>query len=217
MSTIIKYQNRKEEFISEQQALQLDYYSKIFYIDDKLKKEEIYRNNVLWGGEYYLSPDEDAITILTQLGAHLQWSLCISQQEVNGYILSEYRAYDGNLQQEPDYTKSIIDPTGRVETYVSYSSQTNLPVSAFKMYNFGGLQVTDEEDGILWVEDANIKFSFSENGLDTIRMNVGYINNTEIWDSVSHFQLDAQYFIDDMLPGNMFAYFINIEPVVPNF
>lgn len=50
MSATIKYQNFQKEFITEQQALQLNDYVKLFYVDNQLKKDETYRGRELWGG-----------------------------------------------------------------------------------------------------------------------------------------------------------------------
>jgi len=50
MSTTIKFLNDKNKLITEQQANQLSEYSKLSYVDDNLKKEDVYYENKLLGG-----------------------------------------------------------------------------------------------------------------------------------------------------------------------
>lgn len=215
MSTTIKYQNIKEEFVTAQQALQLNEYLKLFFIDNNLKKRERYFDNELWGGVYYLSDNESPTDVLTELGANLKWSFCVNEEIINGYTVFEYRSYDKNLQLEPKYNKNIKDPSGKVEAYVGYSTDTNEPISAFKVFNMGGLQVPNELEGILWEEDATITFSIDENGVYDITMNYDWINNDSQWRSLEDFQIH-QWFVEAMFPGDMLAYFASLD-LVPNF
>lgn len=168
------------------------------------------------GGIYYLSNNENAVEVLNTLGAHLKWSFHVNEQEINGYTVPEFRSYDKDLQLKQKYYKHVKDPSGRVQTIVSYDTITNQPISTLKIYHIGGLQVPDELEGILWKEDAEIIFRVNENGIN-IRMNYECLTNTPIWNSLEHFQLDAgTLFLEEMFPGDMLNYFTSLE-LVPNF
>src|SRR5690606_7549544 len=91
VSDMLKYKDQLGQFITEDQAKKRGYFSKLYYIHNELKKEEIYFQNTIIGGAYYLSSNEDLIEVLNDLGHHLKWSIMSNQQIINGYTLWEAR------------------------------------------------------------------------------------------------------------------------------
>jgi hypothetical protein len=218
MSTIIKYQNDIENFITEQQANQLSDFSKLYYENNILKKEETYINNQLEGGVYYLSPDENINEVLTNLGVHLNWAIMSNEQIINGYKVFELRGYNENFQNDPEYSKVVYDYENRVIATVAFDSQTHLTKGAYKAFYFGGMHVPWDDDDIFFEEDARVIFSFDTNGsIENISMNVDIINNESNWISLNKFLIDGAFFIENMMPSNKLDYFTNVEPIVPDF
>jgi hypothetical protein len=216
MAITIKYLNDLDKSITAQQAVILTDYSKEIYKDNELKKVEVYRNSSLWGGTYYLEIGEDPINILNNLGPNLKWSLGSNKQIVNNYVVWEYRFYNENLQAEAEYSKIVRDNYGNTIAVVAYSTQSNLPQGAIKTFHFGGQFVPDDETK--FDDDAKVDFYFNENNeIERIEMNTFYVNNEEIWRTLNDFQIDANFFIDAMMPPNVLTYFTNVEPLVPPF
>ena len=218
MSTEIKYKNIGSEFITERQASQLDYFSKLFYIDDELKKEEIYFHNKLNGGVYFLNTNENPIEILNELGIHLKWTFAMNKQQINGYNYIEYHSYDENLQLKPKYLKRVEDASGNLIAFIEFDRLTNQHGGGGKIFHFGGVQVPDDDEGVFFEEDAKLMFVFDSNGnIEKISMNNEYVNNSGYWTTLNDFINDASFFVDDMMPSTILNYFSNVEPIIPNF
>ena len=138
MSSRIKYQNDAESFITEEEAEQLSDYSKLFYEDGALKKEETYKDGVLWGGVYCLGSSEDPITVVKQLGPHLMWSIGSNKQIVNGYTVWEYRFYTEALELKPTFSKITYDSELRVVGVIGYDTATLQAINGLKTFYLGG-------------------------------------------------------------------------------
>ena len=217
MSTTIKFLNDKNKLITEQQANQLSEYSKLSYVDDNLKKEDVYYENKLLGG-YYLSPEENVTEVLNTLGPDLNWAIKSNKQIANGYTIWEIRWYDENLQLKSKYAKRVNDSLGNHIATVMFDSITNQPKSAFKEFNFGGKHVPWDDEDMFFPEDAHIGFSFDDNGnIKRISMNEDLINNESNWTSLNKFLIDGDFFINQMMTQEQLYYFTHVEPVVPNF
>lgn len=218
MSTTIKFLNDRSKFITEQQANQLSEFSKLFYEDNALKREDVYYENKLWGGEYYLSPGENVTEVLNALGPELDWAIMSNKQIINGYTVWEIRWYDENLQLKSKYAKSVDDSMGKHVATVEYDVVTDQPKGAFKIFNFGGMHIPWDELDMFFADDAYISFSFDENNqIEQISMNEDIINNESYWTSLNKFLNDGDFFISQMMTQNQINYFTNVQPLVPNF
>lgn len=221
MSTTINFYNRNNNLITEQQANQLNDFLKEIHIDNILKKKETYYDKTLWGGTYYLSPGENVTEVLTNLGAHLKWSIASNKQVINGYTVFDYRFYDDNLQQESKYSKEVTDNLGNHIATVSFDSVTNQAISAYKVFNYGNQQIPWEDSGDLFPEDSWISFSISykdNEKIVAVTMMYDIINNDSLWTDLNSFLTDAEDMLEEIgLTQEKLDYFTNIEPVVPNF
>jgi hypothetical protein len=215
---MIKYKNSHDQYITEQQALQLDDFSKLHYVNNQLKKEELFINNELNGGLYFPSPNENIVDMLNQLGSSLRWSIGTNHQVVNDYDILEYRYYDENLQLKPKFSKVVTDSNERLVATVSFGTQTQESMSAFKKFYFGGRQIPEADNGIVFEEDASVSFSFNNDSeIEKIIMNIDFINNSPIWNNVSSFLNAAGDWVDEIMTPDQVSYFTNVEPVIPNF
>ncbi|MEM6721735.1 MAG: hypothetical protein AAF611_20575 [Bacteroidota bacterium] len=218
MSTVIKYKNSQDQYITEQQAQQLSFYHKLFIESSELKKVETYREGELKGGIYYLSTSENATTVLTSLGAALNWSMASNKQVTGGYTVWEYRTYDQSLQVNPEYYKVVTDSNEKMIASVTYDTATGNSKSAFKTFYFGGQPVSDDDSDVFFEEDAQVSFLFDDTGVvERIDMNVEYVNNQATWYDASSFLSQASEFISELMTTDQVTYFTNVLPLVPNF
>jgi hypothetical protein len=218
MSTSIKYQNDVQKFITEQQANQLDDFSKLFYEDDVIKKKETYYENQLIGGVYYLSPRENVTEVLNNLGANLTWAIRNNKQVVNGYTIWDSKGNDENLQIDPEYSKLVFDSENRLVASVTFDTQTNQSKRAYKVFYFGGMHVPWDDEDMFFAEDAMISFRIDDYGnINRISMNEDIINNESNWENLNEFLIDGAFFIENMMPPDKLYFFTHVEPIVPNF
>jgi len=216
MPTTIKYQNDAESFITEEEANQLNDYSKLFYEDGALKKEETYKDGVLWGGVYRLGSSEDPITVVKQLGPHLMWSIGSNKQLVNGYTIWEYRFYTETLALKPTFSKIAYDSKLRVVGVISYDTATLQVKSGLKTFYFGGVLVEGETNSY-YEEDSEINFNFDSTTLSQIFMNSEIINNEGSFDTLNSFVQEAGTLIDYLFTPAQLDYYSNLEPLAPPF
>lgn len=219
MSTTIHFFNDNNRLITEQQALQLNKYSKHLIIDNVLKKEEIYWDSNLWGGTYYLSAGENVTDVLLGLNPALKWSIMSNKQLVNGYTIWECRFYHENLEQESKYTKIAFDNVGDKIATVSYDTLTHQPKGAFKVFKYGNQPIPWGDPGDLFPEDSEICFSFSDDGnVENIFMLYDLFTNNSYWTNLNNFLADAGDFFQEMgvSPEELY-YYTHVEPLVPNF
>lgn len=71
MIITIKYKNYLGDYIDESEATMLAEFSKIFFLRNKLKREEKYIDNVLIGGVYYLYDGERYDEVMGYIGTEL--------------------------------------------------------------------------------------------------------------------------------------------------
>ena len=216
MPTTIKYQNDAESFITEEEANQLSDYSKLFYEDGVLKKDETYRNGELWGGVYYLATGEDPISMIKKLGPHLMWSIGSNKQLVNGYTIWEYRFYTEALALKPTFSRIAYDSKLRVVGVISYDTATLQVKSGLKTFFFGGVLVEGETNSY-YEEDSEINFNFDSTTLSQIFMNSEIINNEGSFDTLNSFAQEAGTLIDYLFTPAQLDYYSNLEPLAPPF
>lgn len=219
MSTTLQFLNSNNKLITEQQANQLNRFSKNTFIDGILKKEEDYHENVLRGGVYYLSPEENIAQVLNDIGVGLNWAIMSNKQIINGYTLREIRWYDDNLQTKSEYAKEIKDNLGNDIATISFDSITNQAKGAYKVFYYGNKQIPWGKPGELFPDDSEISFLFSDDGnIENITMNYNVINNESYWKSLDKFLTDAGDFLEEIgMTQDQLYYFTHVEPVVPNF
>lgn len=220
MSTTIKFINTKNNFVTEHQANNMNEFSKLFYINDVIKKHENYNNKELKGGLYYISPLENIIDVLTDVNnSVLKWSFMSNKQMINGYTVWDSKRYKQNFEQEPVFTKIVLDNKGMEVATVEYDSITLETKGAYKTFNYGGKPIPWAETNKYFPEDSEITFLFSPNGnIESIYMNYDILNNESHWKELNHFLVDSQEFFQQLgVTPEQLYYFTHVDPLVPDF
>ena len=90
----ISYRNFGNE-ITEQQALAVGQYDKLFKDNNTLVKKEYYRNNVLHSITHYLQPSDIEIDIVQALTPLVEFNVIISDPKIplGGFFASNERTY----------------------------------------------------------------------------------------------------------------------------
>lgn len=94
---MIKYRDYiNKRFVTEQQAILLDFYEKIYYVDNEIKKIEIFMENVLKKVGYHLDPTEDLNAVLNNRENGVRWAIRSNKQISGDYLSWESRGYNEN-------------------------------------------------------------------------------------------------------------------------
>ena len=98
MSTLIKYKNYYGVEVTSQQSNQLNNYSELTIIDNRLKKEKHFYENELEFIKIFIYPDEDVNSILNSLTElDTEYSIAKDLEEVNGYIIWKHFHYKNGV------------------------------------------------------------------------------------------------------------------------
>ena len=219
MSTKIEYQNIFDKPISANQAAIMKDYSKLIYENNELKKIEYYYGGNFSYGEYFLSTNENLITLLESLDQKTHWSIFSNKQIVNSYEIWEGRIYNDNNDSNSLFTKNVFGTDGRLITTQEYSSNIQNPLNSIKTYYLGGLDIIENDEVIgVFDYDTSITFYFNENGeIESIDPSTSDgIDDT--YQSLSRFlELESGGPLLHHMTPEMLAYYTNREPLVPNF
>lgn len=215
MSTLIKYKNYYGVEVTSQQSNQLNNYSELTIIDNRLKKEKHFYENELEFIKIFIYPDEDVNSILNSLTElDTEYSIAKDLEEVNGYIIWKHFHYKNGVLN-PDYRTDVQDSQGRVIARRSYNGNGTIKEKGFKKYYIGGnvLYDDDGEVDIGYADDDLILFDFSGDNIK-IEMVLAY-GDDGTYDSVSDFLDVWQTLLPFMTPGKL-TYLSNLEPLIPN-
>ncbi|WP_160136615.1 hypothetical protein [Chryseobacterium sp. c4a] len=206
-----------DEFLTEEEALAGGSYIKHIWINNALKKEESYREHKLWGGVYYLSPEENVTEVLIALGQNLNWTLKNNKQLINGYIVWDCKFYSG-LQEDTKYSKIVLNANGEKIATITYDSLTHQVKGGLKTYKFGNQPIPwgDPED--VFDEDSDIVFIFGEDGeVDTVHVSDFLFSNDFAYTAWQFFRAAGNFFQEMGLSEEEIYYYTHAEPLVPNF
>lgn len=206
-----------DRFLTEEEALKLGNYRKHIWIDNVLKKEEVYREFQLWGGTYYLSPEENLTEILIALDTNLKWTIKDNKQQVNGYTIWDGRSYD-HLEQYPTYSKTVLDSDGQEIAIITYDSLTHNLKRGLKIYKFGNKPIPWGDPEAVFDEDTNIVFIFGEDGeVATVHVSDILFSNDFMYTADQFFRAAGNFFQEMGLSDEEIYYYTHAEPVIPNF
>ncbi|REC63583.1 hypothetical protein DRF65_05685 [Chryseobacterium pennae] len=206
-----------DEFLTEEEALEAGNYTKHIWINNALKKEESYRENKLWGGVYYLSPEENVTEVLIALGQSLNWTIKDNKQVINGYPVWDCKSYD-NLVKKTTYTRIVSDTEGIEIAIITYDSVTHQVKSGLKIYKFGNKPIPWGEPGSVFDEDSEIFFRFGEDGeLDAVHVSDFLFSNDFAYTATQFFRAAGNFFQEMGLSEEEIYYYTHAEPLVPNF
>lgn len=101
--------------MSEQQALQSDFYEKIFRDNGLIKKYETYSEQNLLGIDYYLDTGEDESQLLQQFYQQVNFVTFIDRKVALGeYFVERERGYDKNSELGIRYKIRVYDNQDRL-------------------------------------------------------------------------------------------------------
>ncbi|AZA90462.1 Uncharacterised protein [Chryseobacterium nakagawai] len=206
-----------EEFLTEEEALEIGNYRKQIWINNALKKEESYRENQLWGGVYYLSPEENVVEILIALGQNLNWTLKDNEQKVKGYTVWDCKFYNA-LEQAPTYSKIVLDADGKKIATITHDSLTHQVKGGLKTYEFGNQSIPWGGSDDVFDEDSDIVFIFGEDGeVDAVHVSDFLFSNDFTYTASQFFRAAGNFFKEMGLSDQEIYYYTHAEPLVPNF
>ncbi|BAP32837.1 ATP-binding domain 1 family member B [Chryseobacterium sp. StRB126] len=205
------------QFLTEDEALEQGNYQKHIWINNALKKEEIYREHQLWGGVYYLLPEENLTDILLALDTNLNWTIKDNKQLVNGYTIWDCKSYD-RLEQASTYSKIVLDADDNEIAIITYDSITHQVKRGLKIYKIGNKPIPWGDPEAVFDEDTDIVFIFGEDGeVDTVHVSDVLFSNDFSYTASQFFRAAGNFFEEMGLSDNEIYYYTHIEPIVPNF
>ncbi len=203
MNTVIKYKNNRGTFVTQQQSMLLKDYSKLYFIDHELKKEEKFLDRIPLNGLYYLNNSENPLSIVNQLNPNFSWTF-LTKTILNGYSIFESKAFDSSLQLKPKYYKKVFNTNEKHIATIMFDSQTNTPLGGIKIFRF-------------W-EDEEILFNFNDEGIvRKISISNMILSNEMTYYDLSGFLDEIDEFVGDIITQEQLDYFTNLEPLVPDF
>ena len=218
MSIQIKYKNNQLQLVTAQQAAKLEHYTKLIYKNNELKREELYIDKNLCMGIYTLTSNETVNSVRLDLEESNKWSFRMNKQLINNYTIYENRSFDENGNEYSTFSKEVYISDERIIAKQSYDTTSLELKSSYKIYYLGGLDVINDDyvEGV-FVENAKISFYFDSNGIiKEIHPFVGWLDDS--YSSLNSFlavENDGPLLYH--LTPEMLDYYINREPLVPNF
>lgn len=204
-------------FITEEEALKVGNYTKHIWINNALKKEEIYREYQLWGGVYYLSSEENVTEVLITLGQNLNWTFRDNKQLINGYTVWDCKSYD-NLEQASTYSKIVLDADDHEIAVITYDSLTHQVKRGLKIYRIGNKPIPWGDPEAIFDEDTDIVFIFGEDGeVDTVHVSDVLFSNDFSYTASQFFRAAGNFFEEMGLSEEEIYYYTHAEPIIPNF
>ena len=120
--------------ITKQQALQLDWYHKVFKSNSIIKKMECYKDYKLWSIRYYLDSSENEQEVLQQLYQQVDYVSIIERKvPFSIYFLEREREYGIN-QVRPANFNRLYDAQNRLIFYEKYHDPNDIDYSDNKKY-----------------------------------------------------------------------------------
>jgi hypothetical protein len=215
MSTIIKYKNREEQIINEQQTRLIRLYNKETYINNELKFVHFFKNikNVQepqwWGGEYYLSENEDKQTIINEyISIGRSWTFYYDKEisPDGNYTKWKYEIYyNGVLDRK---SIEVYDQERLLIAACYVDLETNELYHKRKMF-YGDINFYKRVDyrgcylSVSYLDDNSVdKIYYADNDLDDIDFVEFYNSHPELvrFDWVAH---PYYHSFDPMMPTGM--------------
>ncbi|WP_124980992.1 hypothetical protein [Nonlabens xiamenensis] len=204
MEVIYGFQNNrrtKVEYMTEQQALQDDYYHKFFKDDSGLiKKVEIYKNQNLSAIEYYLDAGEDETQLLNEFYQFVD-SVGFFERKIpiGSYFIERERSYQ---KDTPSYIWRYIrvyDAQNRLVCYQRIDENDNPRVDTRTTEKYYYTNITTiETDGTSSTDLFYLQFYYDKATQDIIDIDVnnGHIveENRHLIDTLDDLNEVMEYF-----------------------
>lgn len=205
MEIIYGYQNPERteiEVMTEQQALQDDYYHKIFKEQNGLiKKIETYKDQNLWAIQYYLDRKEDEFKIIKSLYDLVDnVSVFTRKIPLGKYFVEKERVYEKSLPSTIWRNLRIYDSQDRMVCYTSIDENENSYIGTVEKYCYVDI-TTIETDGTSSTDLFYLQFEYndSDNEINGIDLNKGHIvqENRGLIDTLKDINEVREFFQND--------------------
>lgn len=214
MEIIYGYQNperTKIELMTLQQALQDDYYHKIFKEDDGLiKKIETYKNQSLWAIEYYLDTGENESQLLNDFYQLVDFvSFFDRKTPIGTYYIEKERIYEKNETSGllDNHHIRVFNAQDRLVCYSSTDENDNPYVAATQKYFYTNI-TTIETNGTSSTDLFYLEFNYDNNGdITGVDVNKGHIveENKHLIDTLD----DIAEVIESFGTSNDYSYYLH--------
>jgi hypothetical protein len=207
MSTTIKYTNSDYQPINEQQKELLKFYNKQFFLNNELKKVELYgplgrtTEIILQGIAYYLSDNEDLQSIINQYKSSVKILTIYYNKQTNSFGDTYYDLISYKNEVLDFKTKLVTNALGQEIAFCEIDIETDQIKGRRKKF-YGDINIYKR----LSVDSRFLSVHYDDNGISDI-----YIYD-EDYQSVGEF-LSSSFSAD--FDWTAQPYYHNFEPMLP--
>lgn len=183
MEVIYGFQNLDRTNIQEmtvQQALQDDYYHKIYKDNGLIKKIETYKNQNLYAIDYYLDGAEDEVQLLNEFYQLVDYiSFFDRKMPLGSYFVERERIYDKSQQVTISRRIRVFDEQNRLVCYVETDNDDNPYIETTQKYLYLNI-TTVETNGDTTSDLFYLEFEYDDNSqIVGVDVNTGHLVYTE--------------------------------------
>ena len=210
MSLRIEYKNEFGVLLKIQQLDNVENFSKLYFEDTNLIREEIFEDKVLSEGIYYLSPGQNYTDVLNQIDTSVLWDFKSNKEIINTFEVWESRIYkDGEISS--NYSREVYF-NGKNIAGKSYTSSSAPIGGTYKMLDLSNVVLDNNGYSIKFPEGSSYSFYFNSEGiLYRILPDTGGWDRP--YDRLSKFSEDDP--IVSHLSSEQLDYYTNAEPLIP--
>ncbi|WP_154652503.1 hypothetical protein [Flavobacterium rivuli] len=210
MSFRIECKNEFGILISMQQLANIDNFSKLYYEDENLTKEEIFEDKILSEGIYYLLPGQNYTDVLNQIDISVLWDFKSDREIINTFEVWESRIYkSGELSS--NYSREVYF-NGKNIAGQSYTSSSEPIGGIYKILDLSNVILNNNGYIIKFPNGSSYNFYFNSKGvLYRIFPDTGGWDRP--YDRLSKFLEDDP--IVSHLSSEQLNYFTIAEPLIP--
>lgn len=214
MDIEIKYKNVFGEEISKQQAqASMEIYDQEQYIDGELKRIDSIENNQIVSGKYYLSPEEDLQSVVSQFKSI--WKdgyFYLDKQLIGDYTLRTWEVYQGLNKVYKGQT--VYDIQGReiAEQFLDVNTlQVLYTIKTHYLSSFGEF---DNSDDVLNYGILRFYYNFPSIGTFKVEVNLPGFDHKDY--PISDRQnILTHPMIKQVFSWNEEVYYHNSHPLIP--
>lgn len=213
MATVIRYTNISGSQLTKQQVSNTEDYKMEEYIDGVLKRIDVYYDNKIDNGIYYLASNEDLQTVLVNLSETWRFSFIYFEDQFFGnFKLKDWEIYEATVLIIKG--KTVYDELNR-EIAIQYLDIDSLEVTStnkiFYLPDFGDFENTDDMprfgqfEFYYSTDSSKLKVEVNLHGFE---LKEYYITNDR--NILQHFLIAPIFSWDDHL------YYHSAMPLIPN-
>lgn len=208
---IIKYQNSSESFITEQQAIILGEYNKLYFQSGSLIKEEEFDDNEIYGLIIYNHNNQSHQTLINTNFDKTKYEVFTIIEEQNfpeGLYLKKLYLFDSN-EILLGKTHSLYDTNNKLIGYERFLDNNTFPDERSKQY----WDISINPNNIIF----ECIFDKNTGNIDSLYFNQEHLNNS----GQDHFTLDIPNDIQELINitgmSQQLAGYYSTPEIIPNF